>query len=200
MFLSIKWWEKTIEYLFVKKHVQEESLVIPFDGKEELQGDSALCVASKWVLIEFKKEKSSISSEKKKFYDFETAYKNLKGSDSHHHIIYGSLVKNGDKINLILKSQTYFSHQENSSIEALLMSGIEFEEFQSYLKEFFSYKKKTDDESGGVVLDTNSNVVGVTASGEVVECKSMKEYILEHFPELAPPPPTPPSSSLKPGR
>lgn len=198
--MSIKWWEKTIEYLFVKKHVQEESLVIPFDGKEELQGDSALCVASKWVLIEFKKEKSSISSEKKKFYDFETAYKNLKGSDSHHHIIYGSLVKNGDKINLILKSQTYFSHQENSSIEALLMSGIEFEEFQSYLKEFFSYKKKTDDESGGVVLDTNSNVVGVTASGEVVECKSMKEYILEHFPELAPPPPTPPSSSLKPGR
>lgn len=198
--MSIKWWEKTVEYLFVKKHVDEERLVIPFDGKEELQGDGALCVASKWILIEFKKEKNSISSENKKFHDFKKAYEKFKDSDSHHHIIYGSPIKNGDEVVLTLGSQTYFSNQVNPSIESLLMTGIAFEEFRSYLKEFVSFKKKTDEESGGVVLDTNSNVVGVTASGRIVECKSMKEYILEYFPELAPQPPTPSGSSYTRGR
>jgi hypothetical protein len=190
--VSVKWWEKTVEYLFVKKHVNEESLIIPFDGKEELQSDSALCVASRWILIEFKKEKNSFSSEKKKFYDFTAAYEKLHKLDSHHHIIYGSPIKNDGSINLILKSQRYFSQQPNDSIESLLMSGIEFEAFRSYLKDFVSFKKKTDEDAGGVVLDTNSNVVGVTASGKIVECKSMKEYVLEYCPELAPPPPVPP--------
>ncbi|EGR2435248.1 TPA: hypothetical protein I6182_003401 [Vibrio cholerae] len=194
--MSVKWWEKTVEYLFVKKHVDEESLIIPFDGKEELQSDGALCVASKWILIEFKKEKNSIPHEKKKFNDFEAAYEKLHKRDFHHHIIYGSPVLNNGSINLVLKSQTYFSQQLNASIESLLMTGIEFEAFHSYLKDFVSFKKTTEEDAGGVVLDTNSNVVGVTSSGRVVECKSMKEYILEHCPEMAPPPPAPSPGSI----
>ncbi|CCN70383.1 hypothetical protein [Vibrio nigripulchritudo] len=194
--VSIKWWEKTVEYLFVKKHVDEGSLVIPFDGAEELQSDSALCVASAWILIEFKKEKKSIPSEKKKFYDFKAAKRKLGESDSHHHIVYGAPIRNGESVNLVLKSQTYFSGSESSNIESILKSGVEFKLFQSYLKEFVSFKKTTEEDAGGIVLDTNSNVVGVTSSGKVVECKSMKEYILEYFPEMAPPPPAPPSPSI----
>jgi hypothetical protein len=194
--VSVKWWEKTVEYLFVKKHVNEESLIIPFDGKEELQSDSALCVASKWLLIEFKKEKNSIPSEKKKFYDFKAAYNKLHKLDSHHHIIYGSPVIKDGSINLTLESQRYFSREPNNSIESLLMTGVDFESFRRYLEDFVSFKKTTDEEAGGVVLDTNSNVVGVTSSGKVVECKSMKEYVLEYCPELAPPPPAPPPSNM----
>lgn len=195
--MSIKWWEKTVEYLFVKKHIDEDSLVIPFDGVYELQSDGALCVASTWILIEFKKEKASIHSEKRKFYDFEAAKQKLSNSDSHHHIIYGAPIKNGESLGLILKSQTYFSGEESPNIESLLKSGIGFETFQRYLKDFVSLKKTTVEDAGGVVLDTNSNVLGVTSSGKVVECMSMKEYVLEHFPEMKPSQPAPPSTHKK---
>ncbi|CAH1599097.1 conserved hypothetical protein [Vibrio owensii] len=193
--VCIKWWEKTVEYLFVKKHFDEGSLIIPFDGAEELQSDSALCVASEWILIEFKKDKKSIPSEKKKFRNFEAAMQKLGKFDSHHHIVYGAPMRTGESVNLVLKSQTYFSGSESSNIESILKSGVEFEFFQSYLKEFVLFKKTTEKDVGGVVLDTNSNVIGVSSSGKVVECKSMKEYVLEYFPDMAPPLPAAPSPS-----
>lgn len=185
--MSIKWWEKTVEYLFVKKYMEESTLVMPLDGKEEAQGDTALGKENQWILIEFKKDKSSIPSEKKKFNDFTSAYNKLKDSDGHHHIIFGVPVKTDDKkIELRLNSTTYFSKHENESIKLLLKTGIEFKQFHAYVKEFVSFKKSTDDDSGGVVLDTNSNVVGVSAEGEVIKCMTMKEYVLEYIPELAP--------------
>jgi hypothetical protein len=184
--LSIKWWEKTVEYLFVKKHVSETNLVIPLDGKDEAQGDTILGNKNQWILIEFKKDKDSIVSEKKKFHDFSTAHKELKDRDGHHHIIYGSPVRDEDNVKLILKSQTYFSFIDNNSIESVLGTGIEFEVFHQYLKEFVSFKKSTDEDSGGVVLDTNSNVIGVSSTGEVTECMTMKEYVIKYIPELAP--------------
>jgi hypothetical protein len=183
--MSIKWWEKTVEYLFVKKHVFETNLVMPLDGKDEAQGDTILGNENQWILIEFKKDKDSIVSEKKKFHDFNTAYEQLKDRDGHHHIIYGSPVREGNKVKLTLKSQTYFSFVDNNSIESALQAGIEFEVFHQYLKEFVSFKKSTED-SGGVVLDINSNVIGVSSTGEVTECMTMKEYVIKYIPELAP--------------
>lgn len=184
--MSIKWWEKTVEYLFVKKHVSETNLVMPLDGKDEGQGDTILGNKNQWILVEFKKDKDSIVSEKKKFHDFNTAYEQLKDRDGHHHIIYGSPIIVEKKVKLTLKSQTYFSFFDNDSIESALRTGIEFEEFHQYLKEFVSFKKSTEEDSGGVVLDTNSNVIGVSSTGEITECMTMKEYVIKYIPELAP--------------
>ncbi|KKO44991.1 hypothetical protein WG68_12685 [Arsukibacterium ikkense] len=184
--MTIKWWEKTVEYLFVKKHVSETNLVMPLDGKDESQGDTILGNKNQWILIEFKKDKDSIVSEKKKFHDFNAAYNQLKDRDGHHHIIYGSPVRQGIKVTLALKSQTYFSFVENNSIESALQTGIKFEVFHQYVKEFISFKKSTEKDSGGVVLDTNSNVIGVSSTGEVIECMTMKEYVIKYIPELAP--------------
>lgn len=184
--MSIKWWEKTVEYLFVKKHVSESNLVMPLDGKDENQGDTIIGNKNQWILIEFKKDEGSIFSEKKKFYNFKTAYEQLKDQDGHHHIIYGSPVEEESKVKLTLKSQTYFSRFDNDSIESALQTGIGFEEFHQYLKEFVSFKKSTEEDSGGVVLDTNSNVIGVSSTGEITECMTMKEYVIKYIPELAP--------------
>lgn len=159
---------------------------MPLDGKDEAQGDTILGNKNQWILIEFKKDKESIVSEKNKFHAFDNAYGQLKDRDGHHHIIYGSPVIEGKKVKLTLKSQTYFSFVNNNSIESVLQTGIEFEIFRQYLKEFVSFKKSTEEDSGGVVLDTNSNVIGVSSNGEVSECMTMKEYVIKYIPELAP--------------
>ena len=184
--MTIKWWEKTVEYLFVKKYVEEGQLVMPLDGDEEAQGDTVIAGCDRWILIEFKKEKSSIPSEKKKFIDFKSAKDLLKGSDKHHHIVYGSPIKVGEKVELHLKAQTYFSMNESPDIETMLTTGIGFDEFHDYVKEFVSFKKRKEESSGEVVLDTNSNVIGVSAGGVITKCMTMKEYVVEYIPELAP--------------
>ncbi|MPS81765.1 MAG: hypothetical protein E2591_27215 [Achromobacter sp.] len=67
MSAGVAWWEKTVEYMFVLKHLGS-SVALPFAGVPEkdwgdllLQGVSGLC------LIEFKRTRAHIPSEYKKY-------------------------------------------------------------------------------------------------------------------------------------
>jgi len=66
---QIKYWEKTVEWLFVKRYFLSNQIAAPLSGKEEAAGDlmSTFSDSDHWLLIEFKSGEGDFSSEKKKY-------------------------------------------------------------------------------------------------------------------------------------
>lgn len=168
--MKMKWWEKTVEYKFIQEFINLNSLIAPLDGNEEKAGDAIFSNDDKWVLIEFKKDKSSIASEKKKFNDYDKAKNALKDKDSHHIIIYGEL--NEEEKNITLKSQRYFAEIEKE-INETLQVGIKTKEFKEYLEEFLSYKKGSEVKGGS---DSYGFIVGITEEGDITKCLTLEEF------------------------
>lgn len=164
---------KTVEYYFVLKHVDPNVLVSPLDGKEERLGDTIISANNKWVLIEFKRDESCLSSEIEKFYDYDKALRQLSNKDDHHYLIYGEI--NG---NFRPNCKTCFSAKNRDSIESALKTGIDKSVFSEYVKEFTSLKAPTDDSGGGggLALADYSLVVCVNDDGNIIECMSISDY------------------------
>jgi len=170
----MKWWEKTIEYKFIKEFIHLDDFVAPLDGNEEKAGDAIFSNNNYWVLIEFKKDKSSIASEQDKFENYYEAKKELSEKDTHHIIVYGKL--NKESKNIDLRAQTYFSEKDISQITKTLQYGIGTNEFKNYLDVFLKYKKgsKVEGGSGGY-----SFVAGVTNDGQITKCLTLEEFSKE---------------------
>jgi len=168
----MKWWEKTVEYFFVLKHVKIDMLVSPLDGTEEKLGDAILSDDNKWVLIEFKKDKNKLNSEKEKFDDYDKAQEQLCEKDNHHYLIYGEF--NGE---FQLKCITYFSAKERDSIESALSMGTDIESFGQYIEEFTELKNSPNDGGGGGLgLSDYSLVAGVNDNGDIIQCMSISDF------------------------
>lgn len=167
----MKWWEKTVEYKFIKEFINLDDFVAPLDGNEEKAGDAIFSNDNHWVLIEFKKDESSIASEKDKFEKYQEAKQALSSKDDHHIIVYGELSKESKNINLHAK--TYFSEKAISQIAEALQSGIEIKKFKNYLDAFLQYKKgsKVEGGSGGYGF-----VAGVTNGGQITKCLTLEEF------------------------
>jgi hypothetical protein len=72
--MSIRWWEKTVEYEFVMSVSREQGLFLaPLDGEHEKAGDAVFSSDNRWVLIEFKKDEASVRTEKGKFVLYDEA-------------------------------------------------------------------------------------------------------------------------------
>lgn len=181
--MSIKWWEKTVEYQFVMLVARAKKLFLsPLDGVVERAGDAILSAENRWILIEFKKDISSISDEKTKFIQYEQAKAALSSFDSHHHIIYGRESKKAAN-RLQLCSQTYFSGV-SSNLTGILKSGAEFEFFANYLKQFTEFKKRPGGGGGsGIDMSDYALVAGVNADNNIVECLSLAEFLRHWAPE-----------------
>lgn len=65
------WWEKTVEYCFVKNYIRDDSIFSPLGGNaEKFFGDLFnVDFDGKARLIEFKREESNISEEVLKYYE-----------------------------------------------------------------------------------------------------------------------------------
>ncbi|MNH01444.1 hypothetical protein D3C79_606640 [compost metagenome] len=163
------WWEKTVEYLFVQKHIEIEMAVAPLGGIQEKGGDAILEKNDRWVLIEFKKDYSSLSSEAEKFSPgkYDEAKEKLASRGRHHFLVYGSL----NKSELELKGQHYFSSKEIAICE-LIEEGIDEVAFLSYYHDFIDYKKSKEGSSGGGI----TCVVGINSSGKASKVMSADEY------------------------
>ena len=188
--MSLKWWEKTVEYQFVLLVAQSRKLFLaPLDGGEERAGDAVFSSDYRWVLIEFKKDKDSISTERNKFRNYEAAHAALSSRDTHHHIIYGQEgIESIQRLQLC--SQTYFSGA-GCDLACILSSGAEYGTFKKYVAEFTKYKKPPgggSGGSGGVTMDDLALVAGVSTDNNIVECLSLTEFQrqlgLEHKLEL----------------
>lgn len=88
-----KWWEKTVEYLFVIQYLSKVypnnfSKIAPLDGDHEQAGDVILCNPNnRYYLIEFKKGASSQYDEFVKFLDVKSdEFKQLKAKNTENNI------------------------------------------------------------------------------------------------------------------
>lgn len=169
----MKWWEKTVEYYFVKQHINLNMLFAPLDGKEE-ERSSDLVVAKvhRWLLIEFKKSQNEIDKENVKFHDYKIAKEHFKGKDDHHCIVYGAL-----STVFQLKGQTYFSHQP-FSVKEICQRGIDPNAFNEYIEELSRFKKNYTETSGAG--GSLACVAGVSGKGEITECLTLFDYANYH--------------------
>jgi hypothetical protein len=61
-------WEKTVEWSYVRKHLRCEDFAAPLDGDEEKAGDVAIGFENlSWCLIEFKRDRGALKSEREKY-------------------------------------------------------------------------------------------------------------------------------------
>ena len=161
------WWEKTVEYLYITKYIQSNAAIAPLAGHHEKAGDALVKLYTGFILIEFKKDEKSISSEQDKFEgtDYGSVKKALKGKDAFHYIIYGA----EDKNKLVLKARPYFSATE-SCLDKIGENTVELKVFKEYLNVFISYKKTSSGGGGGGGMTFNdySLVAGVNPEGDIV--------------------------------
>jgi hypothetical protein len=164
---TIRWWEKTVEYAFIQKHVQLEAMIAPLDGDEERAGDAIFSQEGLWSLIEFKKDKAAIGDEKLKYENFYSAKAELKNSDRHHVIIYGA----EEKRQLVLRARTYFSELD-VTMDEIDGCCTTLELFRSYLESLLYFKKKPKGAGSG----SFGSIVVVNRTGRRVSCLSMQEF------------------------
>lgn len=177
----MRWWEKTVEYFFIRKHIPEEIILSPLDGKHELAGDAFLSSNQKWVILEFKKDMVSLDAEKKKYKDYTAASAALSNHDSHHFLIFGQ-IQNG-KFDLGWK--TYFSRMAVAGVEQILSSGKPKEQFIAYLKKLIEYKSAEIKSAGGAV-GSYSFVAGINKENKITSCMNLYEFGLDHGLKLEP--------------
>jgi len=185
--MATKWWEKTVEYLFVAEATRSEKLsfLAPLDGAEERASDAIFSSDNRWLLIEFKRDLNSINDERKKFVRFADAKAALSSRSAHHHLIFGHIHDNQTST-LALDTATYFGGKATPlDLKAFLCSGVEITEFREYITTFTSFKRSAKGSDGGVVWDSLAAVVGVSSSsGQITRCMSLDNFALEHNLEL----------------
>lgn len=178
--MSIKWWEKTVEYFYIMNLIKKDFLFIsPLDGNEEKAGDTILSNDNQWILIEFKRDSTSISNEQKKFESFHDAKLALQEKDGHHFIVYGIIIDG----QFTIKAQTYFS-EKGMRCDRLHNQGIDYNSFEKYIKQLLKYKKYFGNNSSGgrnniiekEVVDKFAVIAGIK-NNKIVECISVQDYI-----------------------
>ncbi|AYF15593.1 TPA: hypothetical protein ACX3HS_001868 [Vibrio parahaemolyticus] len=171
--MSILWWEKTVEYSFVKSHVNVGDLIAPFDGNQEAAGDAILSAKDrKWILIEFKRNLKSIEKDLEKFDRYDDAKFELEDISGHHFFIYGANVNS--KLTLIARN--YFSDMDLLDFGEIFDLGAESIDFFNYIERFTSYKTSIDGSgTGGLEIENYGCVVGIRDDGSVSDCLSLVE-------------------------
>jgi hypothetical protein len=182
------WWEKTVEYAFVVEAAKNGLIdfAAPLSGKHETTAaDAILSVSSKLVLIEFKKDRDGIPTEKSMFIDYKKAQNELQ-IYGHHHIVYAECT-GAAPVKLELKAEKYFKRE--NAIDALecLKTGVDQKKFNIYLKALAALKLESKQGSGGHVSpEAFSTVFGVTENGKLVEFAALYDYAPTQFPRPEP--------------
>ena len=174
--MSVRWWEKTVEYKFLMSVASHKKLFLaPLDGEHEQAGDAIFSANNRWLLIEFKKDSTAIRSEMEKFTQYDKARKILSPYDAHHYIVYGK-ASSSVPAKLELYAHTYFSRVARN-LNDLLSSGKQFPDFRRYIEQYIKLKKSQAGGSGSrMTIEDYSLVAGVNADNHVVECLSLSEF------------------------
>ena len=157
------WWEKTVEYAFVRSCLLDGNMITPFDGNHEVMGDAMMSHRNKLILIEFKRDLSLWRTEQIKFRDYKEAKAELEGDDSHHFIVAGSQQGEG----AILVAQNYFSSRP-SSLKNMLEAAVDEETMSRYILRLI--KHKLNGEASGkksILVSSNACLYGVNERGVI---------------------------------
>ena len=205
-----KWWEKTVEYAYIKQDLGDYEFIWPFDGDHETLSDSAIANGLLWSIVEFKSTLKWESAEQSKFDKhgkgrYLKAKKaltkeygsNLEKGIAHHFIVYGEL---NSLSNLVLKSECYFS-TENRYVFVptdLVKRGIELTPFTKYVFDFNKWKNGSNggglrsgpdlyppqNPNGGLGLSEYGAVIGVGVMDNVAVCMSIEDFVRETTPTI----------------
>lgn len=168
------WWEKTVEYYFVAKYLSNTAAIAPLDGNHEKAGDNIFTQGNKWVLIEFKRSKADLESEKTKFINYQQAQSALSAIDGHHFLIYGGMLYTGE---FSLWAQTYFSGRTGVSLDEVIKNGKGIRAFIIYVEAFIAFKKGGNPgSSGGLGVTDYAQVACVNKNGDICACMSLAEF------------------------
>lgn len=187
------WWEKTVEYLFAKLCLGESS-VMPLDGKQEQIGDLLVFNDSKMLIIEFKRDEKSLSSEKAKF-GSEQEWIGIRDKAVNEypihnfHILMFAELQN--ESSLKLKSKTYwdntdigiYDYNEHSFKEYINNYGKPIEILKKYLNFLFS-EKKSKGASDGITANSLHNCSIVSIADGKIKTLSLEEFIKGYNLEL----------------
>ena len=160
--LKITWWEKTVEYTFVRHILTDNSIAAPLDGDpEKWLGDLIERVGDQFRLIEFKRYVDTIKKEGKKY--GEKTYpsylqscdgliqQNLEGAKSHW-LVYG--VQEGNEVKL--KYRNYLQEEADGSDKSLTKSEdlttVKHTFFVEYIKELMALRGGGEGGLSGLVL------------------------------------------------
>lgn len=180
----MKYWEKTVEYVFLTLAVQEKkaNFAAPLSGKlERGAGDALFAQNSRYILLEFKMDASGMADEKRKFFDYCQASGALSAKDNHHFFVYGC--PRSKRLELL--SRTYFSNSpptgDSGSALGCFADGVDKETFDNYLREFLKYRRP-DERGGGGGEDVSdyAAVIGVAPDGASATACSLRDYA-SHF-------------------
>ncbi|ARL49457.1 Uncharacterised protein [Burkholderia pseudomallei] len=178
MTTSYTWWEKTVEYAFILQTRGLLDFAAPLAGRHEGGGDGIFASDSKLLLIEFKRNYSTLSSERPKFADFDSATASLSEHDAHHFVVYGHEVvrQHSKAAELGLAAQTYFSEKPAESFEKMFAAGVSIDDFNLYLNALLELKVPDGRTSGSIGSASYASVFGVSATQGAITV-SMEEYL-----------------------
>ena len=195
----ITWWEKTVEYVFVMRHLG--GVIAPLDGKHEGIGDATFVRDGRFLLIEFKKSEAEVPSIDK---DLEKKIFGPNGAcDEHHIVVYG--IESDPQLGLAGK--TFFSSKrvEVTQWETVSSKGIGHSDFQSYKSSFLAYRnqlRRKRGEEGEFTSQQYDAVVFVSLDrGASFACMTLAQWIqfeLEALFRSQLPAPTAPTAPTEP--
>ncbi|SMM99453.1 hypothetical protein SPONN_596 [uncultured Candidatus Thioglobus sp.] len=164
---TLTWWEKTVEYAFVVEN-SKGLAIAPLDGRlEESFSDTVIKNGGKFSLIEFKRDKGCLGSERGKYDKYDIAEKELKDySENCHYLIYGT-----DSKTDFLKAQGYFSGTE-ITIKEILKQGVCCQFFEEYLAILAEYKKRGGSGNG---LSSVAFIINVENTAQILTLPEMME-------------------------
>ncbi|UII71398.1 hypothetical protein LVW35_27855 [Pseudomonas sp. HN11] len=183
-----KWWEKTVEWLFVTQAALSHKLdfAAPLSGKNErTAGDAIFGQNSKLVLVEFKATENDVKTEKSLFMNFVEAQEALQEFEHHFVVFAEELASMQQAPKLELHAQLYFGSDIDLPALEILHFAADKTVFDDYLKRLsaFKYPDGRGGGSGHVSPELMGAVVGVDTSGKITGVASLQEYA----PTLAPP-------------
>ncbi|MDH2918896.1 MAG: hypothetical protein PXX73_06865 [Sideroxydans sp.] len=156
------WWEKTVEYTFVRKILADNSIACPMAGKpEKWMGDLIEQIQDEFRLIEFKRDEDSIKDENKKYDNTKQSYltscKDIpKREDAAHWLVFGEEVTSKDKPTMQLRYRHYHSKGTDSSDSNLNKTDdlltMKYQAFLKYINELMDLRGATEGASGGLVM------------------------------------------------
>ena len=177
-----KWWEKTVEYSFVRTIMNDNSIACPLAGKaEKWAGDLVESIENKFRLIEFKKDAGSIKDEDKKYGDGRTNYlvkftdeiKNSNGAQSHW-LVFGEF-----NTKLELKYRNYFANDGAESLSGtndLCTSNLS--DFKMYIDCLMELRGNSEGSFSGLVMadigDGQSTVIELSEFIQLIPSLSIK--------------------------
>ncbi|MGH1601247.1 hypothetical protein [Campylobacter majalis] len=192
--MKMIWWEKTVEYYFVRNYLSDADIA-PFDGDVEKLGDALVNNNAKSVLIEFKRNYSDLKTDRQKYKSYENALENMENEgfvDNNFHIfIFGKLDENGK---FALSGRKYWLESTDSFDlpcdfnDYVSKNGADIDQFNKYIKILFRLKGGENGSLGGyaIMAKTNKGLTAVSLSEyltQVLKLEIKKELKFEQKPE-----------------